>query len=112
MIKPELYKELKRDQDLIVSCLEVIRLNLPPIIPESSPDIEYDLITVDNPFGPPYPAIILYEPYLQIKIDWVEKNERVAQWLQQTGLHTIINKAANSYYINRGKLFLLKAFPP
>lgn len=43
--------------DLIISCLDVFRANLPMWIKGYPESAECDLISMGNPFGPPYPAI-------------------------------------------------------
>ncbi len=62
LIEPDIHSKLNWDRDLIVKCLELIRLQMPQIISQGKPEIEYDLIVVDNSHGSSYPAIGMHCP--------------------------------------------------
>jgi hypothetical protein len=111
LIEPEIYYPLEWDYDIIVRCLEVIRLALPEILAEGSESIEYDLVAVNNPFGSPYPVIGISDPCLLIKIDWIEINNKVNRWFHDTGLDNIKSKAENIHHINWERLNIISTFP-
>lgn len=114
LIEPDIHSKLNWDLDLIVKCLEVIRLHMPEIISKDIPGIEYDLIAVGNPHSPPYPAIGMYCPEetdLNSIPDWPQVDDRINQWVQQIGLSVLIEKAYDVKYIDWKGLIRMKAFP-
>ena len=114
MVEPDIYRKLNWDLDLIVTCLEVIRIQMPQILFQVAADIEYDLISVGNPHGPPYPAIGAYCPKESDWVtlpDWPQIDEVINQWVEKTGIDRLREKAADVDYIDWNQLTSLGTFP-
>jgi len=96
IIEPAIYEELNWDMGLIVSCLEVIRNEMPELFSELPKSVQYELIPLGNPFGEPYPVIGLYSDipndYKKIP-EFLDLDERVENWLNKIGIETIKKKA-------------------
>lgn len=116
LIEPEIYSTLNWNLDLIVKCLEVIRSEMPQIISEDSASIEYDLLVVHNPHGPAYPGIGMYcskeATFNQEGYNSFEINTKINEWVQQTGITSIITKACEVDYIDWQQLTSLQRYPP
>lgn len=103
LIEPDIYLRLDWDRDLIIKCLEVIRIQMSQIISQKTALIEYDLIAVSNPHGLPYPAIGMHCP---TETDWntlpdISQIEYLTnQWIEQISLDTLIEKASSIDYID------------
>ncbi|WP_378411026.1 hypothetical protein [Rhodocytophaga aerolata] len=115
LIEPEIYSTLNWNLDLIVKCLEVIRSQMPQIISEDSASIEYDLLVVHNPHGPAYPGIGMYCPekatFTRERYESFEINTKINDWVQQTGITTILAKACEIEYIDWQQLTRLQTYP-
>ncbi len=115
LIEPEIYITLNWNLDLIVKCLEVIRSQIPQIISDTSAGTEYDLLVVANPHGPAYPGIGMYcskeAIFDQEGYNSFEINTKINEWVQQTGITSILAKACEVDYIDWQKLSTLQTFP-
>ena len=114
MIEPNIDRRLNWNLDLIVKCLEVIRIQMPQIFSEGAAGVEYDLIAVGNPHGPPYPAIGVHCPKesdWNTLPDWPQIDEITNQSIEQTGLEILIEKTVDIDYINWDQLTRLKTYP-
>ena len=92
IIEPAIYEELNWNMDLIVSCLEVIRTQLPKLFTELPKSVKYEIIPFGNPFGESYPVIGLYSdnPKDLEKIpEFLDLDEQVDIWLKIIGIETI-----------------------
>jgi hypothetical protein len=107
LIEPAIYVELGWDLDLIVKCLEVIRLKMPQIIVEND---EYDLIAVSNPHGKSYP-VIGWVSISEVEQDWFEVEEKVELFVRNIGLENLIIKSRKIDYIDWGILEIDKVYP-
>ncbi|MBA9077932.1 hypothetical protein [Rufibacter quisquiliarum] len=54
------YDKLNWDMNLIISCLDVFRVQLPIWFENFPKSAEYDLLSFEKPHGPPYPVIGIY----------------------------------------------------
>ena len=114
LIEPNVYSRIGWDPDLIVKCLEVIRLQMHQIIPAGVLGIEYDLIAVSNPHGLPYPAIGMHCPKdsdWNTVPDWPEVDEIVNQWVQGLDFDALAEKASGIKYIDWEQLTRMGTFP-
>ena len=107
LIEPPIYIELEWNLDLIVKCLEVLRLKMPQIIVEYD---EYDLISVGNPHGKPYPAIGWFSISGR-ELDFFEVEEKVEQFIQNIGLENLIKESQTIDYIDWHSLEMDKIYP-
>lgn len=60
IIEPDIYEELNNNLDLIVSCLDLICMELPKVLTDFPKTTKYTVLAVGNPYGSPYPAIGFY----------------------------------------------------
>ena len=114
IIESDIYSKLDWNLDLIVKCLEVIRVQMPHIVSAGAVGIEFDLIAVGNPQGPPYPAIGMHCPVetdLNTVLDLPQIDDKVNQWVRQTGLNELVEKASAIQYIDWERLRSMKTFP-
>jgi hypothetical protein len=114
LIEPDIYEKLNWDIDLIVKCLEVIRMHMPQIIPEVTTATEYDLIAISNPHGPPYPAIGIYchkKADWDNLPDWQEVNNLADRWVEQISINRLVEEAEAVNYINWEELMNRRTFP-
>jgi hypothetical protein len=114
LIEPDIGEKLNWDLDLIVKCLEVIRIKMPQILPQAATGTEYDLIAVGNPQGSPYPAIGVYCPEESDWVtlpDWPQINDITNQWIQKLDFDRLREKAVDAHYIDWNKLTSLGTFP-
>ncbi|WP_040254255.1 hypothetical protein [Psychroserpens mesophilus] len=96
IIEPAIYEELNWNMDFIVSCLEIIRTKLPELFSEFPKSVKYELISLENPFGEPYPVIGLYSDNpkdLKEIPEFLDLDERTEIWLNNIGIETIKNEA-------------------
>ncbi len=87
---------------------------MPQILSEGAAGVAYDLIAVGNPHGPPYPAIGVHCPNesdWHTLPDWPRIDAITSQWVEQTGLETLIEKAVNIDYIDWDRLRRLNTYP-
>jgi hypothetical protein len=113
LIEPDIHRKLNWDLDLIVKCLEVIRLQMPQILSQGAAGVEYDLIAVGNPHGPPYPAIGVHCPKesdLSTIPDWPQIDDITNQWVEKMGLDTLKKKAVDIDYIDWDRLKDMRTF--
>ena len=96
IIEPAIYEELNWDMDFIILCLEIIRTKLPDLFSEFPQSVKYELISLGNPFGEPYPVIGLYsdnsKDFEKIP-EFLDLDERVEIWLNEIGIETIKKEA-------------------
>lgn len=96
IVEPPIYEELNWDMDLIVSCLEVIRLKLPQKFQDFPKGLEYDLLSLENAHGSVYPVIGIHasnqEDYKQIP-DFHNLYDMVELWISEMGVESIIKEA-------------------
>ncbi len=114
LIEPDIHAKLNWDVDLVVKVMEVIRIQMPQILSEGAAGVAYDLIAVGNPHGPPYPAIGVHCPNesdWDTLPDWPRIDAITSQWVEQTGLETLIEKAVNIDYIDWDRLMRLNTYP-
>jgi hypothetical protein len=107
LIEPAIYVELGCDLDLIVKCLEVLRLKMPQIIVEND---EYDLIAVGNPHGKSYPAIG-WVSLSEVELDLHEVEDKVELFIQNIGLEKLIKESQTIDYIDWRILEVNKVYP-
>ncbi len=107
LIEPTIYDELGWDLDLIVKCLEVLRLKIPQIIVEND---EYDLIAVINAHGGFYPAIG-WVSISEVELDWFEVEKKVGLFIQYVGLENLVKESQMIDYINWEILKFDKVYP-
>ena len=103
IIEPAIYEELNWNMDFIVSCLEVIRTQLPELFSEFPKSVKYELIPLGNPFGEPYPVIGLYSdnPKDLEKIpEFLDLDEQVDIWLNKVGIETLKKDAEKINTVN------------
>jgi len=96
IIEPPIYEQLNWDMDSIVSCLEVIRIKLPELFNEFPDSIKYELFSLKNPHGKPYPVIGLLakkQDDLNKITDFLDLNELVEIWINKIGIDVIKKKS-------------------
>jgi len=96
IIEPPIHKALGWDKDLIVACLEVIRLELPNYFPHFPDSIKYFLLPLHNPHGSPYPVIGAYSPNhdeAQQLPGFQELYDIVEKWVNEWGIDNIRREA-------------------
>ncbi|MVM37251.1 hypothetical protein GO730_05750 [Spirosoma sp. HMF3257] len=114
LIEPEIHEKLAWNLDLIVKCLEIIRLELGSILDINSSGIEYDLIAVGNPFGGPYPGIGIHcvSEAESTKIpEWDEIGRRVELWIENLGLDNLVKAGEKIDYIDWETLLQFGTYP-
>jgi hypothetical protein len=114
LIVPDIHRKLNGDNGLIVKCLEVIRIQMPQILFRAAAGIEYDLISVGSPHGPPYPAIGIHCPTesdLVTLPDLTQIDEIINQWVEKTGLNQLREEALAVDYIDWTQLTTTGTFP-
>jgi hypothetical protein len=107
LIEPPIYVELRWDLNLIVKCLEVLRLKMPQIIVEND---EYDLIAINNPFGKSYPVIGWFS-VSAVELNLFEIEEKVEILVREIGLGNLIKESQIIDYIDWSYLEANKIYP-
>ncbi len=107
LIEPSIYVDLEWNLDLIVKCLEVLRLKMPQIIVEND---EYDLVAVSNSHGNSYPAIGWFS-LSDAELDLHEVEEKVELFIQNIRLENLIKESLIIDYIDWRILELDKVYP-
>ncbi|MEN2400857.1 hypothetical protein GKZ90_0013815 [Flavobacterium sp. MC2016-06] len=114
-IEPDIHGKLNWDYDLIVSCLEYIRTEIPNILEINGNDVYVFLVSFYNFLGQNYPAIgircksNLKEP---IALDFFEMDEKVENWLANLGgIENLIEKSKNIKTIDWKTLEKFKEYP-
>ncbi|KFF06666.1 hypothetical protein [Flavobacterium reichenbachii] len=113
-IEPDIHEQLNWDYDLIVSCLEYIRNEIPHILKIDSDKVEVFLVSFYNFLGQHYPAIgIRNKPDLKenIELDFFEIEEKVENWLTNLGIENLKQKAKDIKVIDWKTLEILKEYP-
>jgi hypothetical protein len=114
-IEPDIYDKLNWDYDLIVLCLEYIRLEIPNILKIERDKIEVFLVSFYNFLGENYPAIGIRNKsdlIETINLDFFEIEEQVDNWLANIGgIENLKQKAENIKYIDWKTLKSLKEYP-
>jgi hypothetical protein len=113
-IEPDIYDQLNGDYDLIVSCLEYIRNEIPTILNLDNTTIEVFLSLYFNFLGQCYPVIgIRNKSDLidTIKFDYFEIEEKVENWIANLGIENLKQNAKNITYIDWKILQNIKEYP-
>lgn len=113
-IEPDIYDKLNWDHDLIVSCLEYIRNEIPNILNTEITDFEVFVASLTNFLGQSYPVIgIRDKPNLTevINLDHFEIEEKIENWLTKLGIENLKQNAKNITSIDWKTLQNLKEFP-
>lgn len=94
--EPEIHDALGWDMDLIVACMEVIRLKLPYLLQIENGHLQFDLVSLENPHGPPYPVIGVYSPIEDDKSvpDFLELSKIATDWVDTIGLESLKKQAS------------------
>ena len=114
-IEPDIYDKLNWDYDLIVLCLEYIRLEIPNILKIERDKVEVFLVSFYNFLGQNYPVIGIRNKsdlIETINLDFFEIEEQVENWLANIGgIENLKQKAENIRYIDWKTLESLKEYP-
>lgn len=114
-IETELHQKLNWDFDLIVKCLNYIRVEIPNILDIEIDRIEVFLASITNFVGQNYPVIgIRVKPDFAklIVIDFFEIEEKIEKWIEKIGgIEKLIEKSINFKSINWKSLEELNEYP-
>lgn len=114
LVEPPIFEALDWDMDLIVACLEVIRLKLPKKFSDFPKGLEYDLLSVENPHGSAYPAIGIHASnkydFQQIP-DFHDLYDTVELWVNEMGIESIKQEAINISVLSWEELEKLRQYP-
>lgn len=113
-IEPYIYDQLNWDYDLIVSCLEYIRNEIPAILNVDKNNIEVFLVSFSNFLGQKYSVIGIRTKENLIEIidlDPFEIEEKIENWIANLGIENLKQKAKDITYIDWKTLESLKEYP-
>lgn len=114
-IETNIYEKLNWDFDLIVLCLEYIRIELPTILKIEEDKIETNLVSFYNFLGQNYPVIGIRDKYSfndALAIDVIDIHEKIDAWLTNLGdIDNLVQKAKNIQYIDWKTLQQIKEYP-
>lgn len=98
IIEPDIYEELNWNMDKIVSCLDLICMDLPDVLTDFPKSTKYIVLALGNPFGKPYPAIGFYSDNpkeLDAVSDDYDFEEIIENWLTKDKIDDYKRKIAN-----------------
>ncbi|TPG45252.1 hypothetical protein [Flavobacterium pectinovorum] len=113
-IEPNIYDHLNGDYDLIISCFEYIRGEIPTILNIDPDDIEVFLVSFCNFLGQYYPAIGIRnktDSKKSLSFDFFEIDEKVENWLANFGIENLKQKATEIKSIDWKTLQDLQEYP-
>ena len=75
--------------------MEVIRRKLPDLLDIETRHLEFDLVSLRNPHGPPYPVIGIHSPKENDETmpHFFELSEMATSWAYKIGLETLMEEA-------------------
>ena len=113
-IETEIHEKLNWDYDLIVKCLNYIRIELPNILKIEKDKIEVFLASITNFIDQKYPAIgirIKSDFVEEIKIDFFDIEEKIEIWIVENGgIENLIEKSKKIKTISWETLDKLKEY--
>lgn len=110
IIEPDIYEKLNWDLDLIISCLETIRIELPKLLQIDDENIQFDLFCMTNFLSQKSPVIGINGLNPEI-YNWLEIDEKVNDWIYKTGIERIISESFKNKYISWEKLIENGSYP-
>lgn len=114
LLEPPIHGPLHWEMDTIVGCLEIIRRKLPEEFKQLPESLEYDLLAVENPFGPPYPAIGIHTSTVEDlkKIpDASDLHMMVEKWVERMGLDQLKAQASQLEILTWAELEKVQRYP-
>jgi hypothetical protein len=113
-IETEIHEKLNWDYDLIVKCLNYLRIELPNILKIEKEKIEIFLASISNFFDQKYPVIgirIKSDFVEEVKIDFFDIEEKIEIWIETNGgIEKLTEKSKNFKSISWEKLNELKEY--
>jgi len=107
IVEPNIYDELFPNNDLIVKCLEYIRLNVKNVLKNKEANTLAYLISGNNFLGQNYPML-----GLKSELDFFEIDDLVDKWLKEIGgVEGILKKINDINSITWEELKEFKVYP-
>ncbi|SNR39353.1 hypothetical protein [Flavobacterium sp. ov086] len=113
-IEPDIYDQIDGDYDLIISCFEYIRGEIPTILNIDPDAIEVFLVSFCNFLGQYYPAIGIRDKVdskESIHLDFFEIDDKIENWLTNLGIENLKQKAKEIKTVDWKTLQELKEYP-
>ncbi|BDD06788.1 hypothetical protein [Aureibacter tunicatorum] len=114
IIELPIYNELNWDMDLIIKCLEYLRLRISDKFSELPDTVEYDLLAMTSFTGGQYPVIGMYSEN-ESDFDSVPSfslmYELIEQWIDEIGIESLKKEALQIETIDWEDLKWYGSFP-